>query len=137
MKRSKRVLTDLALVILGAFVVLVAATIWSKATMAQSPGIHIVGATSVSPLQLSRGCNQVVTDSPNGASVAGIASLVSPPTALVSIWRFNNGTHGYQAGFFADRSAPVDFSSTGTGNAGRSTEGYFICVSQAATLISG
>src|SRR5712692_9579571 len=60
--------------------------------LAQSPGIHIAGATNVSPLVLTRGCNQIVAESANGTPVAGITALVSPMKAVVSIWRFNNGS---------------------------------------------
>jgi hypothetical protein len=110
----------------------------SRTALAQSPGIHVVGATSVSPLALQRGCNQVITDSPSGAAVAGIVTLVSPPAAVVSIWRFANATQKYQVGFFAEKAAPLDFASTGGpgGGAGRATEAYFVCVNQAATMTS-
>ena len=104
---------------------------------AQNPGIQIVGATSVAPLGLTRGCNQVIADSPNGVPVAGLASLISPASAVVSIWRFNNATQSLQVGFFANSSAPVDFSTLGTLASGRSTNAYLICLSGSATMISG
>lgn len=110
------------------------------AAVAQNPGIQIAGATSTAPLGLTRGCNQIIADSPNGVPVAGLATLVSPSTAVVSIWRYNNATQSYQVGFFANSPAPVDFTLIGSGGsvaAGRSTNAYLICVSQSAVLISG
>jgi hypothetical protein len=73
---------------------------------------------------------------------------------VVSIWRFSNNTKQFQAGFFSDPNAPTDFNITGGINAAPSntttgtqagpgvagnqvTETYFICVNQAATIVSG
>jgi hypothetical protein len=114
-------------------------------------GIQVAGATPFSPIVLSRGCNSVVITSSIGTPVANIAALVSPANAVVSIWRFNNGTKLFQAGYFADVSAPVDFSQTSgaagsvpVGSAGilpagggTGTETYYVCVNQQATMISG
>jgi hypothetical protein len=123
------------LVLTGA--VLLAGAAWPRTTGAQSPGIHIAGATSTAPLQLSRGCDQIVADSPNGAAVADLAALVSPPSAVVSIWRFSNAAQAFQVGYFADKAAPIDVRTTGAGTQGRSTEAYFVCVNQASLLVSG
>jgi len=80
---------------------------------------------------------------------------------LVSIWAFNNSTKQFRAGFFSDPAAPVDYNVTGNtgasqqgissqpganglantsanvGNGVQVTESYFICVNQAAEIISG
>jgi len=80
---------------------------------------------------------------------------------LVSIWAFNNSTKQFRAGFFSDPAAPVDYNVTGgtaasqqggTAAAGANglaltnsnvvngvqvTESYFVCVNQAAEIISG
>jgi hypothetical protein len=103
---------------------------------AQSQGILVVGATSVSPLALTHGCNAIIIQSADGTPVAAIAALVSPAAALQSIWRYNNTAGLYQVGYFADRNAPVTFSATGAGRAGTATESYFLCVNQAATIVS-
>jgi len=97
-----------------------------------------------------------------GTPIANIAALVSPSAAVVSIWAFNNSTKQFRAGFFSDPAAPVDCNLTGgtaasqqgsttvAGAGGLSqvnngailagtqvTESYFICVNQAAEIISG
>lgn len=84
-----------------------------------------------SPMTLTRGCNQVVVNTTAGTAVSKIAAAVSPASAVVSIWRFNNTTKTFQAGYFSDASAPTDFSTTAGGS-----EVYFICVSGAATVTS-
>jgi len=79
---------------------------------------------------------------------------------LVSIWAFNNSTKQFRAGFFSDPAAPVDYNVTGNTGASQQgggvqpgtalgqtsvnvangqqvTESYFICVNQAAEIISG
>ncbi len=70
---------------------------------AQQQGIAVAGASPTAPIQLLRGCNQVITDAPNGARLAGLVTLVSSPDAVVSIWRYNNATKLYQAGYFSDQ----------------------------------
>jgi hypothetical protein len=113
-------------------------------------GILIAGATPTQPLALSRGCNQMIVTAASATPIANIAALVSPQSAVVSIWRFNNATKQFQAGFFSDPAAPTDFVTTGgtstavtgggnaiTNNGTQITETYFICVNQTATIVSG
>jgi len=104
---------------------------------AQQQGILIAGATPTQPYALLRGCNQVVSDAPNGARLAGMVTLVTPKDSVSSIWRFNNATQTFQVGYFADASAPTDFTVMGKTAAGRSTETYFVCVLKAATIVGG
>jgi hypothetical protein len=133
-------------------------------TIGGPAGILVAGATPISPLVLSRGCNSVIITSYVGTPVANIAALVSPANAVVSIWRFNNGTKLFNAGFFSDPNAPVDFVTTGststttapnaastiiaaptyspatgalTSTANNITETYYVCVNQSATMASG
>lgn len=106
-----------------------------ETAQAQEGGIQIAGATPISPLVLSRGCNQIVTDAPNGVPLAGLATLAQPQSAVISIWRFNNTTKTYQAGYFAGSSAPVDFTLMGSGGGARSTESYMICVSTGTEML--
>jgi hypothetical protein len=108
----------------------------ADAALGQAPGIQVVGATSSNPLGLTHGCNAVIISSPNGTPLTAIAALVSPASAVVSIWRYNNASNGFQVGYFSDPRAPVTFSTTGTGITGTSTETYYICVNQAATIVS-
>jgi len=56
----------------------------------------------------------VIIASYAGMPVANIAALVTPAGAVVSIWRFSNSTKLFQAGYFADPSAPVDFATMGS-----------------------
>jgi hypothetical protein len=85
-----------------------------------------------SPVSLTRGCNQVVVSTPTGGvAVSNLGAAVSPASAVVSVWRFNNATKTFQSGFFSDTSAPTDFSTTAGGS-----EVYFVCVSGAATIAS-
>jgi len=124
-------------------------------------GILVVGATTSQPLGLLHGCNNIIVTTTAGTPIANIAALVSPSAALVSIWAFNNSTKQFRAGFFSDPAAPVDYNVTGgtaasqqggTAAAGANglattssnvvngvqvTESYFICVNQAAEIISG
>ena len=117
---------------------LIAGLCYSVVTVrGQSLGIHVASATNTQPILFSRGCNVVVTDSPSGVKVAGIVSLISPQDAVIGIWRYNNGAQNYNAGFFADQSAPTDFSLTGAGPGGRVTEAYWVCVSKGASMLSG
>jgi hypothetical protein len=102
---------------------------------AQQQGILIAGASPTQPYALLRGCNQVVSDAPNGARLAGMVTLVTPSDAVASIWRFNNATQKFQVGFFADPSAPTDFTAMGGNAQGRSTETYFVCVQKAAVIV--
>jgi len=123
-------------------------------------GILVVGATTSSPLGLLHGCNNIIVTTTAGTPIANIAALVSPSAALVSIWAFNNSTKQFRAGFFSDPAAPVDYNVTGNTGASQQgggvqpgtalgqtsvnvangqqvTESYFICVNQAAEIISG
>jgi hypothetical protein len=83
-------------------------------TVGGPAGIQVAGATAISPIVLSRGCNNVIITSPVGTPVANIAALVSPQNAVVSIWRFSNATKLFQAGFFSDPNAPTDFTLSGS-----------------------
>jgi hypothetical protein len=98
------------------------------ATVQGATNVQITPAPATQPL--TRGCSQVITpaSTPVGASIASIASLVTPNSAVVSIWVFNNATHSFQAGFFGAAGAPTDVSSTGPGLS------LFVCVSSGATF---
>jgi hypothetical protein len=130
-----RVLRPAAVAVAAAALTLLGSARLAAVAQAQTSGIQIAGASAISPLVLSRGCNQVVATSPSGIPVAAIAALVQPASAIVSVWRFNNTTQTYQAGFFAGSNAPVDFTRTGAGAGGHVTEAYFVCVSQSATML--
>lgn len=125
-----------ALVCLTVLAVFFCSALSRTGASAQSQGILVVGATNVSPLGLTHGCNLIIIQTPNGTPLASVAALVSPAQALQSIWRYNNATGLYQVGYFADPGAPVTFSRTGTAGLGVATESYYFCVNQAATIVS-
>jgi hypothetical protein len=125
------------LAMLPALLAMAAVSLMVGQARAQQQGILIAGASPTQPYALLRGCNQVVSDAPNGARLAGMVTLVTPPGAVASIWRFNNATQKFQVGFFADPSAPTDFMTMGSGAPGRSTETYFVCVQRAAVIVGG
>jgi hypothetical protein len=83
---------------------------------------------------LTRGCNEVITGpsvatAPVSGTVSGlVTNLVSPSSAVVSVWMFNNSLHAFQAGYFNVSGAPTDFNSVAPG------QSLFICVSGAATF---
>lgn len=83
---------------------------------------------------LTRGCNEVITGpstalAPVSGSVSAlVTNLVSPSSNVVSVWRFNNSTHAFEAGFFNTAGAPTDFSTVSAG------QSIFICVSGSATF---
>jgi len=87
-----------------------------------------------STVSLTRGCNEVVTGpsvatAPVSGTVSGlVTNLVTPSSAVVSVWMFNNSTHAFQAGFFSTAGAPTDFSTVGAG------QSLFICVNGTATF---
>jgi hypothetical protein len=115
----------------GGLITLPNATSASQAITIAPPSTAVVTVTG-SPLSLTRGCNQVVISTPQGGVPVGrVAAAISPATALVSIFRFNNATKTFQAGFFSDPAAPTDFATTAGGS-----EVYFVCVSGAATITS-
>lgn len=80
--------------------------------------------------QLTMGCNLVaLTNLTVGMKVTDwVQANIQPASAVVSIWHFNNTSQHYQAAYFSDPNVPVD---TPTFTSG--TDGYFICVSSAAT----
>jgi len=122
----------------------------------------IVATTPGTPI-----ANIAALVSPSGVSGAappsrGLGTTVrNTSSALVSVWAFNNRTKQFRAGFFSDPAAPVDFNVTGNtgasqqgggaqaganglgqgsanvGNGVQVTESYFICMNQAAEIISG
>jgi len=103
----------------------------ASATLTISGGatVNIVSPSSGSTL--NPGCNQVIVTTAANTPVKDIAATVAPASAVISIFRFNNTTRLFQAGFFSDVNAPTDFTLTAGG-----TETYFICVSAAATVTS-
>lgn len=78
-----------------------AASLTSPALGGGQPG----GSTRYSPV-----CNFVSVPSSVGSSItsAKFLSLFQPATNITSGWRVNNGTHAFDALYFADSSAPVD-----------------------------
>jgi hypothetical protein len=93
-------------------------------------GLQIAGASPTAPLGLTVGCNALIVTSYLVSPVANIAALVTPTNAVVSIWRFDNGSKQFEAGYFSDQNAPLDFSATNVGT----TQTYYVCVNKTATI---
>ena len=105
-------------------------------TNRQAPAVAGTPAETIvvtgSPVPLPQGCTAVVVTTPaGGVPVARLAALVSPATALQSIFRFNSVTETFESGFFSDPTAPTDFATT----AGAAEE-FFICVRAVAVMTS-
>jgi len=94
----------------------------------QSPGMHLAVPAQLGPTALTPGCNQVTVVTVAGTSLRSLAANVSVPGAVAGIWRFNNATQRYLAGYFDTTAAPVDITATRGGS-----ESFFICVRQPAT----
>jgi len=100
--------------------------------IAQSPPVPVQSFTSVRltdqnslrSAPLTRGCNQVIFNLPAGTPIINLLPRVDDPSAVMSIWRFDNGLKTLRAGYFSDPAAPVDYSTT-IG----APEASFICVS--------
>lgn len=90
-------------------------------------------APQAATVALSRGCNEVITaaNTAAGTPVSTIVGQVQPGGIVVSVWRFDNSLHAFQAGFFSTAGAPTDFSTTGP------SQSLFICVSASGTFPTG
>jgi hypothetical protein len=86
--------------------------------------VRLPDQNSVRSALLFRGCNQVIVSLPVGAPIAGITGRVDDPPLVASIWRFDNVTKAFRAGYFSDSAAPLDLAVTIS-----SPEALFICVS--------
>ena len=73
------------------------------------------------------GCNNVSLTWPSGTAVTTVAGAISPPDAVIAIWRFNNA-EGRFTGF-----AP-SFPDASDLRAVNSLDAVFICVTRAANL---
>lgn len=72
---------------------------------------------------LTTGCNQVILPLAANSPITDVLLRVADPTLVVSIWRFENATKAFHAGYFNDPAAPVDYTTTSA-----SPEAAFICV---------
>ncbi len=101
------------------------------AVIAPNPPVPVQSFTSVRltdqntlrSAPLTRGCNQVVFNLPAGTPIINVLPRVADPSAVNSIWRFDNGLKALRAGYFSDPSAPVDYTTTSGAQ-----EASFICV---------
>ncbi|MHB8576390.1 MAG: hypothetical protein ACYDCQ_13775, partial [Dehalococcoidia bacterium] len=93
-------------------------------------GTTVALGASAPTVALSRGCKEVITGptTPLAATATQVVALVSPSSAVVSIWQFNNSLHAFQALYFSTAGAPTDIASVGP------NQSIFICVSGAATF---
>lgn len=78
-------------------------------------------------VQLFTGCNNVASTYPNGTPTSQVAAGVSPASALIAIWRFDNATQRF-AGYSPIPGAPNDLVTLNRADA------IFICVNAPATF---
>jgi len=79
--------------------------------------------------QLTTGCNQITeTGLPTGGKVGDwINAHISPASAVVAVWHYDNPSQSYKAAFFQVAAVPVD-QPTFTGP----VDAFFVCVSSSA-----
>src|SRR5579875_908414 len=95
--------------------------------------IAVAIAPAPASLSLTRGCNEVITPASlaAGSNVNAVVNGVSPSSAVVSVWQYNNATQKFNALYFNNPQAPVDQNTVGP------SQSVFICVSGAATYATG
>jgi len=95
--------------------------------------IAVAIAPTPASLSLTRGCNEVITPASlaAGSNVNAVVNGVSPSSAVVSVWQYNNATQKFNALYFNNPQAPVDQNTVGP------SQSVFICVSGAATYATG
>jgi hypothetical protein len=79
---------------------------------------------------LTKGCNQVtLTNLPVGGKVGDwVTANVSPSSAAISVWRFDNPSQSYKAMWFNVPQVPVDLPTFP-----QMVDGFFVCVGSDAT----
>jgi hypothetical protein len=60
---------------------------------------------------IAQGCNQFYQTLPVGTSMRDVAARFSTPSAVLGIWRYDAAQQRFVSGYFADTTAPTDFSS--------------------------
>ena len=60
---------------------------------------------------IAAGCNQFYQTLPVGTSMRDVAARFSTPSAVLGIWRYDAIQQRSVSGYFADKTAPTDFSS--------------------------
>lgn len=78
-------------------------------------------------IQLFTGCNNVAVTWPTGTATSVVAAAISPPSALIAIWRFDNASQRF-VGYSPIPNAPNDL------NTVNRFDPVFICVNSNATL---
>jgi len=99
--------------------------------LASLVALTLPGPTTASPVilvrNLSVGCNMVTATFPTGTLPSALADVVSPPTALQTIWRLDNASRSFQA-FMPQAPQASDLTSLNL------LDAAFICVDAAATI---
>lgn len=82
---------------------------------------------------LARGCDEFITPASLAANtpIATLVGTVTPSSAVVSVWQYNNATQSFNALYFSTPGAPVNGNAVGGG------QSVFICVSGPATIGNG
>ena len=86
--------------------------------------VRLTDQTGGASQPLTSGCNQVILPLAAGSPITDVLLRVQNPDLVTSIWRFDNATKRFRAGYFNDPTAPVDYVQTVA-----SPEAAFICVS--------
>jgi hypothetical protein len=112
----------------------VVATFVGSITGQQAQNAVAVALSPVPNTQaLARGCDEFVTPPTLAANtpIATVVGSVTPSSAVVSVWQFNNAQQGFNALFFSTPGAPTN------GNAVGGSRSVFICVSAPASVGNG
>jgi hypothetical protein len=86
--------------------------------------IRLADQTGGASQALTTGCNQVILPLAAGSPVSDVLPRLDDPTLVISIWRYDNASKTFRAGYFNDSNAPLDYTQTAA-----SPEAAFICVS--------
>ncbi len=100
--------------------------------LSSPPTVTVTFTTVAAPAQgemvtLFSGCNNVTLTWPTGTPTSEVAAAVTPASALIAIWRFNNATQTFQ-GFSPLPNAPNDFTSVNR------ADPAFICMRESGSL---
>lgn len=78
-------------------------------------------------VQLSSGCNNISITWPNGTATSVVAQAISPATALIAIWRFDNADKRF-TGYSPIPNAPNDLTTVNR------IDAVFVCMNAAGSL---
>jgi hypothetical protein len=112
----------------------VVATYVGSITGTQAQNAVTVALSAVANTQaLARGCDEYITPASLAANtpIATLVGTVTPSSAVVSVWQYNNATQSFNALYFSTPGAPTN------GNAVSGGQSVFICVNGPASIGNG